>query len=115
MYEPFKLSRKQAMPILRKTFPNYAGRKITVEFTESVTFYDTNWGGGTKNTYRFIRSDGKTAAFDAPAPSSNPVEGKTIALPPDILVVCHVIFCGKECGIRIYSHPSNAPKLLEAA
>ena len=107
-----KITRKQALPIIRATFPNYNGRKVKVEFRESITFFDTNWGGGTKNTYAFVRADGAIAHYDAPAPWVNPVEGKTVPLPPDVIVVCHSIFCGQDCGLTIYAHPSLAEKML---
>ena len=107
-----KITRKQALPIIKATFPDYNGRKIHVEFRENITFYDTNWGGGTKNTYSFVRADGAIAHYDAPAPWVNPVEGKRVPLPPDVIVVCHSIFCGQDCGLTIYAHPSLAEKML---
>ena len=109
-----KLTRKQAKAIIEASFPNYTGRKITVEFTEKVTFSDTNWGGGSRNQYHAINANGRTARLHAPAPWVNPVEGKTIELPADVLIVKHSMFCGQDCGLRIYAHPVNAPKWLTA-
>ncbi len=112
--DPIKLTRKQAKLILDKTFPEYPGRKIKVEFTTRVTFYDTNWGGGTRNWYHALRADGNNTRLMASAPWINPVEGKTIELPVDVIVVEHSVFCGHDTGITIYAHPSNAPKWLTA-
>ena len=44
----------------------------------------------------------------------NPLEGKTVSINPETLVVEHTYFCGQDCGIRIYVHPDNMPKLLTA-
>ena len=112
MNQQIKLTSKEASPVVKLVFPNYTGRKFKVEFTDKVTFYDTNWGGGTKNSYAAIKSDGTVGNLYAPAPWANPVEGKTVDLPVDILLVEHSIFCGKDMGITIYAHPTNAPKWL---
>lgn len=109
-----KLTRKQAKPILEKSFPEYNGRTISLEFVDHVTFYDTNWGGGTRNKYHAVRADGRTSRLVVPAPWVNPVEGKTIDLPEGVLIVEHAIFCGHDCGITIYAHPMYAPKWLTA-
>jgi len=114
MNQQIKITRKDAEPIIKATFPQYNGRKIKIEFTDKVTFYDTNWGGGTKNTYAAVKSNGQVGHFYAPAPWVNPVEGMTTDLPTDTLLVEHSIFCGKDCGITIYMHPANAPKWITA-
>ena len=107
-----KLSTKQASPIVKATFPEYNGRKFRLEFTESVTFYDTNWSGGTRNQYKAVKRDGTIGVQHIPAPWVNMVEGKKFELSPDVLVVEHSHFCGQDMGIRIYAHPSNAPKWI---
>ena len=110
--ETIKLTTKQAKPIVETVFPNYRGRKFNMNFVEKVMFYDTNWGGGTRNKYAFVASDGRTAVLNAPAPWVNVIEGKVFDLPADVLVVEHTIFCGKDCGITIYAHPCHLPKWL---
>ncbi len=107
-----KITRKQAQAILKATFPQYTGRKIRVTFTDQVTFSDTNWGGGTRNKYAAVRADGKSGIFNAPAPWVNPLEGRTVDLPVDVLLVEHSIFCGQDCGITIYANPAHLPKWL---
>lgn len=110
-----KITRKQAAQILSATFPDYTGKKISVKFQEKLTFYDTNWSGGTRNKYAAYRLDiEKSATFDAPAPWMNPTEGVTVQMPTNGIIVEHSHFCGKDCGITIYSHPQNAPKWLTA-
>lgn len=109
-----KLTTKQAKPITKLVFPDYRGRTYRLEFAETVTFWDTNWGGGTRNSYAAVRADGQSACLSVPAPWVNPVEGQTIKLPPHVLMVKHTIFCGKDMGITISAHPSYAPKWLTA-
>ena len=107
-----KVTRKQAENIIKATFPEYRGRKIKVEFRPEVTFYDTNWGGGSRNQYAAVKADGTKARLNVPAPWLNVVEGATVPLPADVLIVEHSIFCGKDCGLTIYANPVNLPKWL---
>jgi len=114
MNQTITITKKQAEQILKATYPNYGGRKIKVEFSNKVYFYDTNWGGGSRNTYVAVRSDGKSAKLNVPAPWVNIVEGTSVELPADVLIVEHSIFCGKDCGITIYANPVHLPKWLNA-
>ena len=109
-----KLTTAQARTIVQATFPDYKGRKFSIEFRESITLYDTNWSGGTRNQYCVIASNGKTALLHVPAPWVNMVEGQTVEIPLDAMIVCHSYFCGKDCGITIYAHPAHAPKWITA-
>jgi hypothetical protein len=109
-----KLTKKQAAPIINATFPEYTGRKYNLNFQDEITFYDTNWGGGSKNEYAFIASDGKTAQLNVPAPWINVYEGATIQIPNNVMVVVHSYFCGQDMGIRIYANTMHAPKWLTA-
>jgi len=102
-----KVRKAQVKPLVEATFPEYKGRSFLVEFTPTVTFYDTNWGGGTRNTYRAVRVDGGTVGrFPGFSPWDNPIEGKTVELPEGMVVVVHAIFCGQDLGLRFYAHPS---------
>jgi len=113
MNTSLKVKKSEVAPIVEYAFPNYTGRKFSVEAAERVTFYDTNWGGGTRNVYVALNMDtSKGGRFIAPAPWVNPLEGKTYDLPENVVIVEHSIFCGKDCGIRIYAHPSRFPALL---
>ena len=53
-----KLTHTQARPIVALAFPDYLGRKFKLEFQYTITFYDTNWSGGTRNQYVCVREDG---------------------------------------------------------
>lgn len=116
MYNPpIKLDaqqRKATRPIIDALYPDYKGRKVAIQFTDRVTFSDTNWDGGSKSYYKFIGFDGRVTTLEVPAPWNNQIEGKTVDLPADVLVVEHSYFCGTDCGITIYANPANAPKLL---
>lgn len=107
-----KVSRKQAWPLVKGLFPDYNGRKFQIEPCETVTFYDTNWSGGTRSYSAFLKADGSSSELNVPAPWVNQVEGQTVQMRPDILVVKRSYFCGSDMGITIYTHPSNMPKLL---
>ena len=114
MNHAYKLSKSQIRGILSATFPDYNGRKFSIEFTPKLTLYDTNWAGGTHNDYAFVRADGRQAMLDAPAPWVNPYEGQTFDIPADVIIVQHSYFCGADCGITLYANPVNMPKWITA-
>lgn len=112
MNQSIKLNTKQAKPFVEPTFPDYKGRKFQIEFAENVMLYNTNWSGGTRNKYAALAADGRMARPDIPAPWINQVEGSEVELNPNVVLVKHTIFCGKDLGITIYVHPSYAPQYL---
>jgi len=112
MNQTIRTTRKQAASILNATFPEYRGHKVTVEFTDKVHIYDTNWGGGTKNTYKAIAGNGRLTTVFVPAPWENMIEGTSYPLGTNVLVVMHSHFCGKDCGITIFANPIHLPKWL---
>src|SRR3990167_6708262 len=114
MDTPIKVTRKQVWPLVKQVFPEYSGRKFSIVPRDTITFYDLNWGGGSKNTYRFVSDSGDIVGLPVSAPWLEPNEGRTVALPPEFLVLKHTIFCGKDLGITIYTHPANMPRLLQS-
>ena len=113
MNPTMKVKKADIKPILNASFPEYTGRTFEVEFTNAVRFSDTNWGGGSRTYYRFVNMDnGMSEALAVPAPWNSPYEGKRMELPENIVVVAHSIFCGKDCGITFYAHPSRS-RMLE--
>ena len=109
MVEQIKVRKAQVKPIVEVTFPDYKGRKFRVQFTDTVTFHDTNWGGGSRNYYQAVKMDeGKAGAMPNFSPWDNPLEGKKVELPENVVVVEHSIFCGKDMGLRFYAHPSRS-------
>ena len=90
--------------IAMRAFPNYKGRTFRHDTSGHVTFYDLNWGGGTRNSYTAVRlSDMRAQAGTVMAPWNNPIEGKTVDIPPGFAIVEHTIFCGKDMGLRVYT------------
>ena len=103
--------------IVRATFPDYKRRVITVQASETVTFHDLNWSGGTRSEYRACTLDGQplggSAKYNAQAPWDNQAEGKTIPLPQGSVMVQGGHFCGKVSRLTIYVNPADMPKYLE--
>ena len=92
-----------AKEIVRTAFPDFKGRKIREDWSGSVTFYDLNWSGGTKNTYRSLEFEsGRLRSLPSLPPWANPVEGNSAIIPPGYLVVELSYFCGKGPWARIY-------------
>lgn len=112
-----KAKRKEVAPLVNATFPEYTGRKFSVEAAKSVTLYDLNWGGGTRNQYRTCTLSGDKLGsadkWNAVAPWVNLAEGKTVEIPRGAAIVMHSIFCGKDSGITIYMNLDDMPKWIE--
>lgn len=94
----------------------YRGRKLQVVPAESVDVtQDAYWSGGTKSTYTWVRTSdlatlrtpSQHPAFDAPVKN-----GQAMPIRPGLVCVEHVIFCGKDLGLRIYAHPDEVAKML---
>jgi len=109
-----KVRKAQVKQIVQAAFPNYRGRTFYVEFVDSVTFCDLYWGGGSRNFYKIVRTDGQVASLPRNNPWNDPQEGKTLPLGEEFAVVQHSHFCGKDCGITVFLNPVWAPKYLEA-
>ena len=113
-----RVKTKEVRRIVDATFPDYRKREVIIEAGESVTFYDLNWSGGTKNEYRACAFDGTTndrrLDMGRPAPWVNPCEGLTVQIPRDCLVVEGGYFCGQEKTLQILVNPANMPKFLTA-
>lgn len=109
-----KITRKEAAPFLAETFPNYTGRKFKICLENSITFYDTNWGGGTRNSYTALKLEGSISRkITVPAPWVNPIEGQTIDIPEGVIIVEHSIACGQDCGITIHARPDQIKWLCQ--
>jgi hypothetical protein len=110
-----KINKKQIESIIGNisNYTNYNGRKFNIEFSDTVIFYDTNWSGGTKNTYIGIdlnNMNNKNVAVNAPW--NNPIEGKMISLSDNGAILKHTDFCGHDLGITLYLNNSHLPKWL---
>jgi hypothetical protein len=97
----------------------YAGKQFQAEVCETVSIPMTAglWDGGSRDPYYGI--DLASGAeyelpWDKAAPWGSSRRDATVTLQPGKAIVCHVIFCGKDHGLRFYVHPSDAAKLLPA-
>jgi len=112
------VSTKDVRHIVKATFPSYKRRQVVIKTSETVTFHDLNWSGGSRSEYRACSVDGKPidsrVNMNGPAPWANPFEGKQITLPVGAVIVEGGYFCGKTSMLYIHVHPENMPKFLTA-
>lgn len=112
-----KLSKtdKAVKALLTAAFPDYRGRKLTALATETMTVYNLNWCEGSRNTY--VAIDLATIdclAVAVKAPWKEDREGATFEMKRGIVIAERMVFCGRECGVRFYLHPEDAPRVLAA-
>lgn len=98
--------------IVRAAYPNYTGRKFSFETRETVDVR-SNWDGGSRDYYVLLQilPDGsiKTAeipqmsAFDRQYQGADDVRTDMV---PNLVIVRHSIFCGKDMGITMIVHPT---------
>ena len=114
MRETIKVRKADVAEVLARTFPSYRGRTFRVDVAELVTFHDLHWGGGSRNEYRAVRlADGAAGDIPTgPAPWASPTEGLTVPLPPGVVVAEHVMFCGRDLGIRFHVNPATVARML---
>jgi hypothetical protein len=117
MQDPIKLAAKD-LPSWLKGFNGYRGRKYKTEARTSVTIpMDAGlWSGGSRTEYFIVRME--DGALHRPPMQDRYMDGRKdipVQLEPGFCVVVHSIFCGKDCGLTVYVHPDNLPKLLGQA
>lgn len=112
-----KLSVKDVPGQIRDAFPEYKGRKWNVKITDTVSFYDTYWSGGTKNDYRAVSlrngevADPLSGAFGMWYAPKEP----KVKLPYGVVVVEHSFFQGKDVGITIHVRRDDLAMALPSA
>jgi hypothetical protein len=105
-----QVKKKDVWEIVKLVFPDYTGRKFHLTIGNQITFWNTNWDGGTRTIYGAVTlKGGKSRVWiHMPCPWQNPIEGQTFDLLPGVAVVERQWFCGKDAGIHITFHPSTA-------
>ncbi len=101
--------------IAQAAFPDYQGRKFSVEPFSGPMRLDSNWEGGSRSYYAVLdlASLRYFAIQENGTPFSNGGKIEQISdLPMNAVVVEHCFFCGKDFGIRLYVRPENLAKLL---
>lgn len=95
----------------------YRGNMFRVIVAETVHIPSNAglWDGGSRDVFVARRmADG----FDVPFPGQDTApwdrgrQDRTVTLRPGIAVVEHSHFCGKDMGLRIYVHPTDAAPML---
>lgn len=101
----------------RAAFPEYRGRMYQAIITEDPISLNSHWDGGSRDYFVLINSRAQRAQapqsgtmFDGPL--STPPK---VAPTPDLVIVKHSIFCGKDYGLTFYIHPKLAPRMLPAS
>lgn len=108
---PCAIEPNPALKALAERLFGYRGRTFNVQSHDApFTLHDVTWGGGTRSEWIVIEGDGaydfsaQAAMFAPPAIS--------VDITPNTILAEHVIFCGRDLGVRLHVHPSRLPKLL---
>lgn len=101
--------------IIAATFPDYRGQKAQI--TTGETYSPENyWSGGSK-TYAVAYNLETGVVAQLSKATENPILGAahiTVNIPPGAAIVEHIIFQGKDLGIRIIVNPDNLAPFLPA-
>jgi hypothetical protein len=103
-------------------FPGYRGRKFDLRIHPGGISLVSCWSGGSRSDFRLVRlEDMKTVPIPENGSGFSAVDrqygpsGLPVKLPaPGYAVVEHCIFSGKDLGLRVYLHPDNAARMVEA-
>ena len=101
--------------IISATYPNYRGQKAQITTGETYT-PQGYWSGGSK-TYAVAYNLETGAVSPLSRATENPMNGAahvTVEIPAGAAIVEHVLFQGKDLGIRIIVHPDNLAPFLPA-
>lgn len=99
--------------IIAATFPDYRGTKVQV--TTAETYHPENyWSGGTRN-YAVAYNLETGVVSQLSRATENPMNGTahiTVGIPEGAAIVEHILFQGKDLGIRIIVRPDNLTPFL---
>lgn len=88
-------------------FPDYRGKKFSVDVFKGPMRLDSYWDGGSKNSFAAVDLE----TLRAGAVPENYNMGAEV-LPNNIAIVKHTIFSGKDLGLTIYVNATNISKSL---
>lgn len=108
------IERKDVPAVILNAFSNYKGKTFEVKVAEKVSLNNSYWSGGTKSDYVAVNlaTGVKQEASGISSPYRLNGEIPEVDIPVGVAIVEHVIFCGKDMGLRIYIRPENATPLL---
>lgn len=111
-----KVRKRDVAAVVAAAFPDYRGRRFRLHAAARIRLDSVHWDGGSRNEYVAVHlATGRAAPARVPAPWFVPSNGIEVDLPVGSLVVEHSVFCGKDAGITVHSHPANLAALLPAA
>lgn len=104
----FIIDLPMAKKIARRAFPEYKGRKIRLTgLTKTVdTSYNSNWAGGTRTVYRFVRLDNGSVMANPNqqlAPWRHNAEAEQAQLQDGLVCVTHEIFQDHDLGLTVFT------------
>ncbi len=104
-----KLNKKDAEFIIRRTFPSYKGRTVKLNLVTDGSKHSmvSEWSGGSRSSFVLLDSGANQMVNSSQYANIHPIQQYSadphwIANKNQILVE-HVIFCGKDLGIRIHA------------
>ncbi len=107
------LEKKQVPANLQNLF-GYRGNKFQCVVTDSVGISNTQWNGGSRSSYMLINlstMQTKQIVDNRPFPHNQDAM-PDVTLEPNTMVVKHIMFQGKDLGLRFYVHPDNKINFL---
>lgn len=107
------LDRKDVPTPILNCFPDYKGRKFRI--VESNSYTSNNyWSEGSRAYYKLL--DLETGHITEPtSETSNPfrsIAHASFEIPPNHVIVEHMISCGNDMGLFIYTQAQNITKML---
>lgn len=96
-----------------RCFPGYSGRTFKVEAFQGPKRLDSNWSGGSRDTFVLLNIGSDKSAHVPENGTPFTMQFKELTeLPLNCVLAEHSIFCGKDMGITLYVHPDNLTALL---
>ncbi len=109
-----ELSDPSVSKIVKTAFPEFSGKRVQCEISDTVRFWGTQWDGGYRRTYRLLRlADMQLIQIpEQPFLRESDLHRDSHKLEPGMVVVVHVQ--GRVPHIEIISAAENVSGLLPA-
>jgi hypothetical protein len=104
------LSDPEVKRVVKATFPDYRGRTVYVSYATRPVDVTSYWSGGSRSYFKVIDlRDGRVLGVPQNGTpfDGGPIRPEGIEVPPGFAIVEHVIFCGRDLGIRIHVNPDT--------
>lgn len=101
--------------IARTAFPDYKGKMFQLKVATGPLNMRSYWDGGSRDYWMLLNT---ATGVAQEMPAQHPFFDKQILgsdkveLVENVVAVQHCIFCGKDLGLTVYIHPSNATKMI---